>query len=105
MSYIEKMGCVNWRFFRSIVQYTFKNTYVMLSPQMSMSVLHHLVYTMVHVLTWKGTLTVAVLLGGPENFAKQVGKTFDSAWYVRMELSDQYVWLANTVSECRQCYF
>ena len=60
----------------------------MLSPQMSMSVLHLPVYTMVHVLTWKGTLTVDVPLGGVESFAKQVGQTFESHWCMRMELSD-----------------
>ena len=46
----------------------------MLSLQMSMSVLQLPVYTMVHVLTLKGTLTVVVLPGGLENFVKQVGQ-------------------------------
>ena len=59
----------------------------MLSPQMSTNVLHLPVYTMVHVLTWKGTLTVDVLLGGLENFVKQVGQTFESSWYMRLEQS------------------
>ena len=57
----------------------------MLTLQMSMSVLHHLVYIMVHVLTWKETLTVVVLLDGLEIFVKQVGYTFESFWYVYMK--------------------
>ena len=48
----------------------------MLSLQMSMSVPHLPVYTMVHVVPWKGTLTVAVLPGGLEIFVKQVGQMF-----------------------------
>ena len=51
----------------------------MQSLQMSMSVLHHLVYIMVHVLTWKEALTVVVLLDGLEIFVKQVGYTFESS--------------------------
>ena len=58
------------------------NCYVLQSLQMLMSVLHHLVYIMVHVLTWKETLTVVVLLDGMEIFVKQVGYTFESFWYV-----------------------
>ena len=57
----------------NVLRYTFKKTYVMLSLQMSMSVLHLPVCIMVLVLTRKGTLTVDVPLGGQENFAKQVG--------------------------------
>ena len=53
----------------------------MLSLQMSMSVLQFPVYIMVRVQTWKGTLTVVVLLDGLEIFVKQVGYNFESSWY------------------------